>query len=152
MRHVLFAAALIGAAALAEPASAQRFTPQELDRMSQERSDTLSPRDPGPRPAPGTQPREVVRPLPGLWVCHSTDEYLPILAAPSANSRQIGISSGRIAAGANRGDYTTVLISEGKVGYVPKSAVRPYRNEFNPRATCTVAGLKPSGIVQFDVR
>ena len=120
--------------------------------MSQERINALPHRDPGPRPAPSNQPREVLRQPPGLWVCMSTDQYLPILGAPSANARQIGISSGRIAAGANQGDYTSVLIAEGKVGYVPKSAVQPYHNQFNPRATCTVAGLKPSGVVQFDVR
>lgn len=82
----------------------------------------------------------------------STDQYIPVLGAPSANARQIGISSGRIAAGPNQGDYTSVLFAEGKVGYVPKAVVRPYHNQFNPRATCTVAGFKPSGVVQFDVR
>lgn len=151
MRQVLFATALCSAA-LAGQAHGQRFTPQELDRMSQERSGAPPHRDPGPRPAPGNQPREVLRQPPGLWVCMSTDQYLPILATPAVNARQLGISSGRIAAGANQGDYTSVLIAEGKVGYVPKSAVRPYHNQFNPQATCTVAGLKPSGIVQFDVR
>ena len=152
MRQVLLAAAVIGAATPAVQAHAQGFTPQELDRMSQERSNARSHPDPGPRPAPGNQPREALRQPPGLWVCMSTDQYIPVLGAPSANARQIGMSSGRIAAGPNQGDYTSVLFAEGKVGYVPKAAVRPYHNQLNPRATCTVAGFKPSGVVQFDVR
>lgn len=151
MRQVLLATAFC-AATLAGQAHAQGFTPQELDRMSQERSDMLPHRDPGPRPGTNNQPREVVRQAAGMWVCMSTDQYVPILDAPRANAHQLGISSGRIAAGPDQGDYTSVLFSEGKVGYVPKAKVRPYQNQFNPRATCTVVGLKPNGVVQFDVR
>lgn len=151
MRQLLLATALC-TAALSGRAHAQGFTPQEMDRMAQERSDMLPHRNPGPRPATNNQPSEVLRQPPGMWVCMSTDQYIPILDAPRPNARQLGISSGRIAAGSDQGDYTSVLFSEDKVGYVPKAKVHPYQNQFNPRATCTVAGLKPSGIVQFDVR
>ncbi len=151
MRQVLLATVLC-MAALAGQAHAQAFTPQELDRLSQERSDTVPHRNPGPRSTTDSQSREALRQLPGMWVCMSTDQYVPILDAPRPNARQLGTSSGRIAAGPDQGDYTSVLFTEGKLGYVPKAKVHPYRNEFNPRATCTVAGLKPSGIVQFDVR
>lgn len=137
---------------LAGQVHAQGFTPQELDRMSQERNNALPHRDPGPRPPRGSEPKETYRPVQGLWVCMSTDQYIPILAAPRANAPQIGISSGRVAAGANQGDWTSVLFREGAVGYVPKSAVRPYQNEFNPRATCTIVGFRGNGVVVFSER
>lgn len=153
MRQALItASAAIYVLAATGQLRAQGFTPQELDRMSQQRNDALSHRNPGPRPPQNGSQKEALHQPGGVWVCRSTDQYIPILAAPSPGASQIAISSGQVAAGANRGDYTSILVAEGKVGYVPKSAVRPYKNEFNPHAACTVAGIKPSGIVQFDVR
>lgn len=154
MRHILLAATLIGTAALAGPVSAQGFTPQELDRMSREKLDSGAYRDRlgGPPPPQSSVPRETLRQPQGLWVCMSTDEGLPIVAAPQPGAPRIGVSSGQVAAGADRGAFTSVLYREGKVGYVPKAAVRSYHNEFNPRATCTVAGVRPNGVVVFSVR
>lgn len=151
MRQVLLAAVLC-AAVLAGQAHAQGFTPQELDRMSQERLNNGQFRNLGPPPPQSSVPRDVLHQPQGMWVCMGTNNYQPILAAPRAGAPQIGIANGRVAAGADQGDYTSVLFHEGTVGYVPKSAVRPYHNEFNPRATCTVAGVRANGVVVFSVR
>ena len=140
--------------ALAGQVHAQGFTPQELDRMSKEKLDSGTYRDRlgGAPPPQSSIPRDVLRQPQGLWVCMSTDEGLPILAAPQAGAARIGTSSGQVAAGSDRGAFSSVLYREGTVGYVPKSAVRPYKNEFNPRATCTVAGIRANGAIVFSVR
>ena len=151
MRLVLLATALC-TAVLAGQAHAQAFTPQELDRMSQERLNNGQFRNLGPPPPQSSVPRDVLHQPQGLWVCMGTNNSQPILAAPRPNAPQIGIANGRIAAGADQGDYTSVLFHEGTVGYVPKATVRPYQNEFSPRATCTIAGIRPNGVVVFSVR
>ena len=151
MRQVLLSSVLC-TVALAGQAHAQGFTPQELDRMSQERLNSGQFRNLGPPPAQSSVPRDVLHQPQGMWVCMGTNNSQPVLGAPRANAPQIGIANGRIAAGADQGDYTSVLFREGTVGYVPKSTVRPYQNEFNPRATCTVAGVRANGVVVFSVR
>lgn len=153
MRQMLFAAAVVGVLALPGVARAQGFTPQELDQMSKERLDNGDFRRFAEPPAPSTITKPVpLHPAKGFWVCMSTDPYLPILAEPRAGSPAIGDSSGRIAAGADYAGYTSVLFREGTIGWVPKVAVRPYRNKFNPQATCTVGGIRSNGAVTFAVR
>lgn len=153
MRWVLLATALC-AAGLAGQAYAQGFTPQELDRMSQERLNSGAYRDRlgGPPPPQSSVPRDVLHQPQGLWVCMSTAEGLPIVGAPQPGAPRIGVSTGEVAAGADVGAFTSVLYREGVVGYVPKAAVRPYQNQFNPRATCTFAGVRANGTLVFSVR
>lgn len=153
MRQISSAVALLGVLVFVGSASAQGFSGPELDRMSKERLNNGDFRRFAAPPAPST----VTQPMPlhsprGVWVCMSTDPYLKILAEPRAGAPVVGDSSGRIAAGADRGGYTSVLFHEGTIGWVPTGAVRPYHNEFNPRATCTVGGIRPNGVVTFDVR
>lgn len=153
MRQVLLATVLY-TAALSGQAHAQGFTPQELDRMSQEKLNSGAYRDRlgGTPPPQSSVRRDALHEPQGLWVCMSTDEGLPILASPQAGAPKIGVSSGQIAAGADRGAFTSVLYREGTIGYVPKAAVRPYQNQFNPHATCTVAGVRANGVLVFSVR
>lgn len=153
MRSTFFAAMTLAALGLSGLAHAEGFTPQELDRMSKERLDHGDFRKFAAPPAPSTVYQTVPLHQPqGLWVCMSTDAYAPILSEPRTGSPVIGQSAGEVAAGADRGGYTSVLFHEGVIGWVPKSAVRPYRNEFNPRASCRVGGIRPNGVVTFDVR
>lgn len=153
MRQMSSAVALLGVLVFVGSASAQGFSGPELDRMSKERLDSGAFRNfsAGP-PPPTTSNRVPLHPPQGLWVCMSTNEYVPILSEPRPGSPALGQSSGQIAAGPDRGGYTSVLYHEGKIGWLPKTAVRPYHNEFNARATCTIAGLRADGLVMFDVR
>ena len=153
MRQISITAFLLGVITLASGASAQGFTGPELDRMSKERLDSGAFRNfSAGSPPPATSNRVSLHPPQGIWVCMSTNEYVPILSEPRPGSPVLGQSSGQIAAGPDRGGYTSVLYHEGKVGWLPKTAVRPYHNEFNARATCTIAGLRADGLVMFDVR
>ena len=135
------------------PAAGTGFTPQELDRMSQQNLAAGAQRGfaSGPPPRDTTAPVRLHQPS-GLWVCKSTDPYVPILAEPRPDARPIGQSAGQVAAGADSGAYTSVLFHEGQIGYVPRSALRPYQNQFNPRASCRFGGLRPDGMVTFDIR
>lgn len=105
----------------------------------------------GRPPQNTTTPIQLHQPR-GLWVCKGTDPYVQILAEPRAGARAIGQSPGQVAAGADVGAFTSVLFHEGHVGYLPTSAVHPYRNQFNPSASCRFAGLRPDGMVAFDIR
>ncbi len=153
MHHALLAAVALGAIVLTGAAYTQGITGPELDRMSKQRLDNGDFRKFAAPPAPSTVTHPVpLHPARGLWVCMSTDPYVKILSEARPDAPVIGDSAGRIAAGADRGGYTSVLYHEGTVGWVPKSAVHPYHNEFNTRATCTVGGIRPNGVVTFDVR
>ena len=105
MRWILLATALC-VTGLPGHIHAQGFTPQELDRMSQERLNSGQFRHIGPPPPQSSVPQDVLHQPQGLWVCKGTNNYQPILAAPRPNAPQIGIANGRIAAGVDQGDIT----------------------------------------------
>ena len=153
MRSIRFGLFAAGLVLVAGTAHAQGFTPQELDKMSKDRLDAGAFRKFAAPPAPATTAQSPPLHQPsGTWVCMSTDSYVPILSEPRPGAPAIGQSVGEIAAGADRGGYTSVLFKEGVIGWVPRSQVRPYHNEFNARATCTIGGIRPNGVVTFRVR
>ena len=148
-RITMLATAVVVIAACGQ-AHSQGFTPQELDRMSKERLDNGAFRNFAAPPAPPT----AFKPIPlhqpkGIWICMSVAPDIAILAEPRAGAAVIGQTYGRLAAGEARNGYTSVLIHEGMVGYVPTANVHPYHNEFEPATTCTVEGLRANGVVQF---
>ena len=153
MRELLFTVITLYATVVCGASHAQGFTSQELDRMSQERLNRGDFRGFAAPPAPPTTtPPVVLRQPQGLWACLGINDDTPILANPAASAPLIGRSGDRIAAGQDEGAYTRVLLREGKIGFVPRSALREYRNQFNPGATCTVQGVRPNGVVQYSVR
>lgn len=153
MRRKLSVFIAFGAVALSWTVQAQGVTPQELDRLSKQNLNSGAFRSLGAGPPPSTNYQAVpLHQVQGLWVCKSTDAYADILAEPRTGSAVIGKSVGDVAAGADRAGFTSILVREGKVGWLPITAVRPYQNEFNPKATCKVGGIRPNGIVTFDVR
>lgn len=150
MRRTIFGVIALGAMALTDAAHAQGFTPQELDKMSQDKLNSGAFRNLGGKPPPQSSvPRDVLHQPQGLWVCMGTGDYQPILASPTPNAPQMGIAYGRVAAGSAEGAFTRVLVREGKVGYVPTTSIKPYENKFNPRATCSIGGLRPDGSLVF---
>jgi len=149
-RITMLATAAVVVIAAGGHAHSQGFTPQELDRMSKERLDNGAFRNFAAPPAPPT----AFKPIPlhqpkGIWICMSVAPDIAILAEPRAGAAVIGQTYGRLAAGEARNGYTSVLIHEGMVGYVPTANVHPYHNEFEPATTCTVEGLRANGVVQF---
>jgi len=151
MRYNHLVILAVGIMGFTSAAFAQGFTAQELDRMSKQNSEGRV-RNFGPPPPLSSVPPDVVHQPPGIWVCMGTDEYIPILGTPQVGAPSIAQSMGQIAAGADKNGYTSVLVNEGKIGYVPKSAVKPYKNQFNPGATCSFLGVRQNGLPVFKVR
>lgn len=133
-------------------AQTNRTDAETLDRLSQERLEGGAFRNHGSPPPQSSIPQERLRQPAGIWTCMGTPEQQPIYSAPSAGASEIGVTGGRIAAGRDQGSFTSVLFREGVIGYVPKSSVRAYRNQFNPSAICSFVGLRPNGTVVFSTR
>jgi len=151
-RITMLATAVVVIAACGH-AHSQGFTPQELDRMSKERLDNGAFRNFAAPPAPSTAFTPVPLHQPkGIWICMSVTPYVPVLAEPRAGARVIGQTYGQLAAGEARNGYTSALVHEGVIGYVPTADVHPYHNEFNPNVTCRVGGIRPNGMVTFDLQ
>jgi hypothetical protein len=153
MRFTSSALIIFGVIVTSWSVHAQGFTPQDLDRLSKQNLNSGAFRSLGAGPPPSTIYQAApIHQARGLWVCKSTEAYANILAEPRPGAPVIGKSVGEVAAGADRAGYTSILVREGIVGWLPVSAVRPYQNEFNPRATCKVGGIRANGVVTFDVR
>ncbi len=153
MRHTLLTAAALGLALMSGAAHARGFTPPELDRMSQEKLNSGAYRGLGGTPLlQSTTKQDVLHQPSGIWVCMGTGDYQPVLAAPSPNAPQLATAYGRVAVGNTQSTFAPVLLREGKIGYVPVSAIKPYVNKFKPHATCSVAGLRPDGSLVYDVK
>ena len=150
IRAGVFVALLVS---LSGAVHAQGLSAQELDRLSQEKLDAGAYRNLGGRPAPQSSiPRDVLHQPDGIWVCMGTGDYQPVLGGASASSAKIGIAYGQVAAGSAEGQFTRILLREGKIGYVPSSSLKPYHNKFNSRATCSVGGLRADGSLVFNVQ
>jgi hypothetical protein len=150
MRRTIFGVIALGAIALSGAVHAQGFTPQQLDKMSQDKLNSGAYRNLGGKPAPQSSiPKDVLHQPAGMWVCMGTGDYQPVLSDPAANAPQIGLAYGRVAAGSAEGAFTRVLVREGKVGYVATASIKPYENKFNPRASCSIGGLRPDGSLVF---
>ena len=153
MRSRIMGLITVGVMAVTSAGYAQGFTPQELDKMSQESLNSGAFRNLGGRPPPqSSNPREVLHQPSGIWVCMGTGDYQPVLAGPDPAAPQIGIAYGRVAAGGSQGPFTRVLLREGKVGYVASASIKPYENKFNPGVTCSIGGLRPDGSLVFSLR
>ena len=152
-RITMLATAAVAVIAACGHAHSQGFTPQELDRMSKDRLDNGAFRGFAAPPAPSTAFKPVPLHQPkGIWICMSVTPYVPVLAEPRAGAAVIGQTYGQLAAGEARNGYTSALIHEGIIGYVPTADVHPYHNEFNPNVTCSVGGIRPNGMVTFHLQ
>ena len=85
----------------------------------------------------------------GNWQCIGSGNHEPIFASPSVRSRVIALSPGRLAGGGPRGEFTTVLVREGVVGYVRTSSLEAYRSQPNWSAHCIIAGARTNGTIAF---
>lgn len=144
------AATALLALTLAAPASAQQAPDFNfLDQAARERNAHLHLKPQTPLPAA----HEVIRPTRDLWVCMSTDFGLPVRQSPNPNAPQIGITMQQVATtGGWVNGYAEVLHYNGRIGWVQSGALRPYRNQFNSNATCTVPGVRLNGTPVFAIR
>lgn len=142
-------AAVLATAALS-PARAQTFDPDFLDRMAEERNAAKVPGKPITLPP---TPHQVLTQPRRLLVCMNVAQWSPILAAPRSDALVIGRTTNIVAASMNvMGGYAEVVpFTSNSVGYLPKTALTPYRSSTTPGAPCTVA-FNTAGRVVFSYR
>src|SRR6266568_9490220 len=114
--------------ALAQTAQGQGgLTPQELDKLSQQRQEELGPRNWGSPPPQSTVAQPALHQPKSLLVCMGTDAWQPIYAKPSTGAAVIGKTLPEIAvSGRNIDGFTPIVYGAGRTGYVPASAVHPF--------------------------
>ena len=128
----------------------QGFTPQELDRMSQQRMQEMGRVDHGPPPAQSTLPKLQLFQPAEPWVCKGTAAWQPIYASPSRGAPEIGKTLPAIAVGGrNVNGFSRVLANGGQIGYVPSEAIHEYRSDVKPGSTCSVEGVRANGAPVF---
>jgi hypothetical protein len=162
MRRIILAAmsACLLAGSLPHAQAQQRqgqqqpgFTPQELDRMSQQRMEERGRVDHGPPPPLSSVPKEQLFQPAEPWICKSTQDGLPIYSQPSASSPKMGNTMSQVAVGGrSQNGFARILFPNGRIGWLPADQVRDYVNEFNPSATCQVKGVRADGGPVFSVR
>jgi hypothetical protein len=124
----------------AAPACAQSDTVKMLEELSRQRNESLRlpPQTPAPQaPMPSLRPTSLT--------CKSTDPWQPVRAEPNASAPVIGKTQPQVAVtGQVENGFARIIFYNGKPGYIPAGAIRPFRSQFNPNAKCTVAGQRPS--------
>lgn len=142
------ATALVSAALM--PSQAQTFDPNFLDRMAEERNAAKVPGTPIPLPP---APRQILTQPRRLLVCMNVPQWAPILAAPRPDAPVIGRTTNIVAATVNTtADYAEIVpFTSGRIGYVSKSLLTPFRSVVTPGAPCTVA-FASGGRVVFQYR
>jgi hypothetical protein len=136
--------------AQAQPQQRQGFTPQELDRMSQQRMQEMGRVDHGPPPAQSSLPKLQLFQPAEPWVCKGTAAWQPIYASPSRSAPEVGKTLPAIAVGGrNVNGFSRVLANGGQIGYVPSETIHEYRSDVKPGSTCSVAGVRANGAPVF---
>lgn len=133
-------------------AHAQTFTPEELDRMAQERQKEIGPRDWGP-PPPVTHESYVKRSLPVPVECRSPKkDFEPLFAEPDRNSERVGVAAPQIAVtSVSLHGWRQVLRVGTSYAWIPEADVIPYQPLVKGNTTrCVVAGEAANGMVLFD--
>ena len=131
----------------------QGFTPQELDRMSQQRIEERGRVDHGPPPPQSSLPRLQLFQPAEPWICKGTEAWQPIYASPSRSAPEIGKTLPAIAVGGrNINGFSRVLTNGGQIGYVPSDTVHEYRSDVAPRSICSVEGVRANGAPVFAYR
>lgn len=131
---------------------AQTFTPEQLDRMAQERLKEVGPRDWGP-PPPVTHESYAKRSLPVPVECRSPKkDFEPLFAEPDGGSKRVGVAAPQIAVTStvSRG-WRQVLRVGTSYAWIPDADVMPYEPLVKGNTTrCVVAGEAANGMLLFD--
>ena len=147
----LLAGVISQAHAQQQPSSG--FTPQELDRMSQERTQVFGAVKHGPPPPQSSIPKEKMYQPSELWICKGITAWQPVYSQPDATSPQIGKTMNMIAVGGHdQNGFARTLFPNGRIGWVPAKEIHDYVNQFNPQATCQINEVRANGGPVFDVR
>ncbi len=145
MAACLLAGVISKAHAQQQPPSSG-FTPQELDRMSQERTQVFGAVKHGPPPPQSSLPKEQTYQPSELWICKGIMAWQPIYSRPSLSSPVVAKTMDRIAVGGrNENGFARTLLQNGQIGWVPVDQLHDYVNQFKPHLTCEVNAVRANG-------
>ncbi len=151
-RFILFVA-LVGAPILCgAPAHGQHLSPEQLDRLSQERQSEIGPRDWGTPPANGKAAVTVAKPTPVPTRCMSpAHDFEPLFQEPRASSQRVGSAAPQIAVTDDvQAGWRKVLRRGTNYAWLPDADVLDYRPLVPSNPTrCEVAGEGSDGRVLF---
>lgn len=122
------------------------FTPQELDRMSQERTQVFGGVKHGPPPPQSSIPKEQTYQPSELWICKGITAWQPIYSQASLSSPVMAKTMDRIAVGGrNENGFARTLLPSGRIGWVPADQLHEYVNQFRAHATCQIDSVRANG-------
>jgi len=144
---------LAGAVPQAHAQQQQGFTPQELDRMSQQRMQATGPINHGPPPPLSSIPKQQIYQPKEPWICKGTTAWQPVYSAPSMSAAPLGKTMNMIAVGGRpQNGFARILFPNGKIGWVPAGTVHEYVSDVVPNATCSISGVRAEGGPIFSVQ
>ena len=161
MRRIILAAVAAGllaggvphAQAQQRPGQQPGFTPQELDRMSQQRMEETGPVDHGPPVPLSSVPKLQLFQPAEPWICKSTNPWQPVYSEPSLTAPTFGQTQSHVAVGGRtQNGFARILFPNGKIGWIPANQVRPFVSDVKPGLACQVSGVRANGAPVFDIK
>jgi len=161
MRRIILAAVftclLAGGLPLAQAQQRQGqqqpgFTPQELDRMSQQRMEERGRVDHGPPPPLSSVPKLQIFQPAEPWICKSTKPWQPVYSEPRFGAPTLGETQSHVAVGGrSQNGFARILFPNGKIGWIPANQVRDFVSDVKPGLTCQVEGVRANGGPVFGI-
>lgn len=141
---------LAGAVPQAHAQQRPGFTPQELDRMSEERTKVFGPANHGPPPPLSSVSKTQVFQPKEPWICKGTTEWQPVYSAPSLNAPTMGKTMDAAAVGGRpQNGFARILFPNGQIGWIPASSIHDYVSTVKPGGGCQVEGVRANGAPVF---
>ncbi len=130
----------------------QGFTPQELDRMSQQRMQERGRVDHGPPPPLSSVPKLRIFKPAEPWICKSTNPWQPVYSEPRLGAPTLGETQSQVAVGGrSQNGFARILFPNGKIGWIPANQVRDFVSDVRPGLTCQVEGVRANGGPVFGI-
>jgi len=128
------------------------FTPQELDRMSQQRMEERGRVDHGPPPPLSSVPKLQIFQPAEPWICKSTKPWQPVYSEPRLGAPTLGKTQSQVAVGGrSQNGFARILFPNGKIGWIPADQVRDFVSDVKPGLTCQVEGVRANGGPVFGI-
>jgi hypothetical protein len=148
----LLAGGLPHAQAQQRPGQQPGFTPQELDRMSEQRMQEMGRVDHGPPVPLSSVPKVQLFQPAEPWICKSTKPWQPVYSEPRLGAPTLGETQSHVAVGGrSQNGFARILFPNGKIGWIPANQVHDFVSDVKPGATCQVDGVRANGGPVFGI-
>ena len=148
----LSASLLAGGPAQTQGQQQPGFTPQELDRMSQQRMEETGFINRGPPVPLSSVPKLRIFQPSEPWICKSTKPWQPVYSEPNLAAPKLGETQSHVAVGGrSQNGFARILFPNGKIGWIPANQVRDFVSDVKPGASCQVEGVRANGGPVFGI-